>query len=83
MDRSYLIDQADINAIRGPLKTLLELELHKGNCICETWRGDWPYPSVTVISLRHPFRAQFAENAPSVIFKEVNDPIGNRNITMH
>lgn len=68
-----MVSIEDINSFSSPLKNILERELCAGNQIKETWKGGWPYPNVTVISLSKPFQTPIVKNMENIIYRETND----------
>lgn len=68
-----MIDEADVNAFKGVLKEILDLEIAEGNELQETWRGNWPYNNVLAIVLKKPFITPIQRQHPNIKFNNIND----------
>lgn len=77
MQSSTRIDQNIIARFDGVLKTILQAELAAGNEIVETYESkdsSFPMPNATMIFLKRSFITPVQTSAPSVEFREINDP---------
>ena len=71
---NYMVDKKIVDEFCGELKKILMQELASGNTIFETWKGNWPFPSNTVILLNKPFITPLQSNIEGVEFHNINDP---------
>ena len=75
-NRTIKIDDGFISKFSKALLEILDEELLKGNCICETFKGDWPYknPESKMIFLAKPFCFKPQKELKGIKYIEVNDP---------
>ncbi|MDU4962345.1 MAG: hypothetical protein E6X17_16935 [Sporomusaceae bacterium] len=68
------IDQKHLELFTGPLKTILDSELARGNRIRETSHGFGSAPELILILLDKRFGATVPPVDAAIVFRVVNDP---------
>lgn len=62
-----------VNRLCPSLRAICEMEIARGNRVCEVWEGEWPRPNSVFVMLEHPFARRYDEFS-DLEFSQLNDP---------